>query len=79
MLGISNPLGRPIGGAAALFDTMKVLPEIAENTTAMAKIEATMPVLVEVESTLERLRLAMEPLQDVGRLVRRIPGGRNEQ
>ena len=104
MLGIPNPLGRPIGGAAALLDTLRVLPEIAENTAAMAKstrilpdiektlteieaavvqmdgrmakIEAAMPVLREVETTLEELRLEMAPLKDVGRLLRRIPGGR---
>jgi len=104
MLGIPNPLGRPIGGVAELIDMLRVLPQIAENTAAMARatrtlpniekklseieeavvlmdgrmatIENTMPVLVEVEVTLERLRLAMEPLQDVGRLLRRIPGGR---
>jgi hypothetical protein len=104
MLGIPNPLGRPIGGVAELVDMLRVLPQIAENTASMAKatrtlpgierklaeieeavvqmdgrmanIEAAMPVLREVETTLEELRIEMAPLQDVGRLVRRIPGGR---
>ena len=107
MLGIPNPLGRPIGGAAALLDTLRVLPEIAENTAAMAKatrtlpdiekkladiedavvqmdgrmanIEAAMPVLLQVETTLEALRLEMAPLQDIGRLARRIPGGNRDE
>ncbi len=89
-----EPAGGPIGGAAALLDTLRVLPEIAENTAAMAKatrtlpgiekkladieaavvqmdgrmanIEAAMPVLREVETTLEQLRLEMAPLKDVG-------------
>jgi hypothetical protein len=104
MRGIPNPLGRPIGGVAELIDMLRVLPQIAENTAAMAKatrtlpgiekklsdiedavvqmdgrmatIEAAMPVLREVETTLEQLRIEMAPLQDVGRLLRRIPGGR---
>ena len=108
MLGIPNPLGRPIGGAAALLDTLRVLPEIAENTAAMAKatrtlpdiekkladieqavvrmdgrmatIEAAMPMLHEVEKSIESLRVEMAPLKDIGRLARRIPGGgRNER
>ncbi len=104
MLGIPNPLGRPIGGAAALLDTLKVLPEIAANTAAMAKatrtlpgiekklgdieaavklmdgrmavIERTMPVL---EREIEQLRVEMAPLQDIGRLARRIPGGNRDE
>ena len=104
MLGIPNPLGRPLGGAAALLDTLKVLPEIAENTAAMAKatrtlpniekklgdieaavklmdgrmavIERTMPVL---EREIEQLRVEMAPLQDIGRLVRRVPGGNRHE
>ena len=107
MLGIPNPLGRPIGGAAALLDTLKVLPEIADNTAAMAKatrtlpaierklsdieetvvqmdgrmatIEAAMPMLLEVEKSLEALRIEMAPLQDIGRLARRIPGGNRDE
>ena len=107
MLGISNPLGRPVEGAAALLDTLKVLPEIADNTAAMAKatrtlpdierkladieeavvqmdgrmanIEAAMPMLLQVETTLEALRLEMAPLQDIGRLARRIPGGNRDE
>ena len=107
MLGIPNPLGRPIGGAAALLDRLKVLPEIADNTAAMAEatrtlpgierklseieeavvqmdgrmanIEAAMPMLLAVETTLEALRIEMAPLQDIGRLARRIPGGSRDE
>ncbi len=43
MLGIPNALGRPLGGATALVDALRVLPEIAENTAAMAKATRTLP------------------------------------
>jgi hypothetical protein len=38
-----------------------------------------MPVLLQVETTLEALRLEMAPLQDIGRLARRIPGGNRDE
>ena len=107
MLGIPNPLGRPIGGVASLLDTLKVLPEIADNTAAMAKatrtlpdietkladieaavvqmdgrmanIEAAMPMLLEVEKSIEALRIEMAPLKDIGRLTKRIPGGNRDE
>ena len=43
MLGIPNLIGRPIGGAAALLDSLRVLPEIAENTAAMAEATESLP------------------------------------
>ena len=87
MLGIPNPLGRPIGGAAALLDTLKVLPEIAENTAAMAKATRSLPkiekrleeiakatsVLPEMDARMTNIEAAMPVLVEVQSSLRDLP------
>jgi hypothetical protein len=67
MLGIPNPLGRGLGGAAALLDTLRVLPEIAENTAAMATATSTLPEierkLAEIEESVRQMDARMATIE----------------
>ena len=80
-------LPRIAENTAAMAEATRTLPSIEKTLSEieeavvqmdgrMANIEATMAVLAEVETTLQGLRLEMAPLQDIGRLLRRLPGGR---
>ena len=84
MLGIPNALGRPIGGATALLDALRVLPEIAENTAAMAKATRTLPKIERrladieagvagIDGRMANIEAAMPVLVEVQGSLRNLP------
>lgn len=87
MVDISNALARPLGGATVLLGALKVLPEIADNTAAMAKATRSLPkierrlaeiaeaasVLPQMDARMQNIEAAMPVLVEVQTSLRDLP------